>query len=781
MVKNRGVMLLYSIIVMTLLAMILAIAINQMQHGMFITKKFYAETKAEWAARTGLEYVSYKMTENPYWPFGDGISQTESFGKYQITKTLSSDKCILHGVSNQEEDLEFYIVFKNKVVNEGADCYSIAGEDFTANGSPIEYASVNSLNIKEFESAALSGDSDGLCFEVRVSENGHYTYLMPSSVYIAADGRCGAYKSVLERLICIDTSGDIDGGVYSGNNFRVDLHGKGAAFNVEQLGSGKPQIFAKNNFNIYRDFNAKYSRDFPVVKPCNIGEGTIYYGKDMVISDSSLERASAEEIGFKRKVGVNAVKMQPPLPEYPRLSWDELESKKPASLPNLDSGSYIFIPDPTSGDYNLFYFPTLCLDTLSVVPPSMTEEGEIIPNPARDVVPRYRDATFISKLEYTQEAYDKDFEGAGAKRIPPGDFARAAIGFPTPNIISWNMRQVGKTYKPIMMITSSVNLSDITVPGTSDTINGFNILALGVSDTGDKYVISPVIRPVLSFNGKFNSTSSLIQMLMGKKKAAEPVTLYTPKDSSVYIKGLLGGTGQIVTGSMAFEAGSNLETKSENHIAIYAAGDVDIKYVSARQTLMVDDFVLSAIAGETGKLDSIVNKALKATITFKDPNLPATSPQLKDSLQNVLIEYYGYSKNDARALIKNNIEVNALTSIKVEKRWLRSDKIYTVCDVPTNRYTLTLSPRAPSCFKGVIYTWGNFYADTDYGDFVMQGALVAFGGDPSYAAPGQNNRGSIILNDCTDFRIVYDPAELAQLFPPDPSSIRLNEVYTNRL
>ena len=783
MVKNKGVALLYSIILMTLLVMILAIAINQMQHGMFIVKKFYAETKAEWAARAGLEYVAYKMTEDPYWPFGGVQNQTESFGKYEIKQSHSADKCILRGISTQEKNLEFYIVFKNKVTHEGGDRYSIAGDYFTNSGSPIEYASINSLNIEKFESAASAGNSEGLCFEVKVSNNGHYKYLMPSSIYIAADGRCGAYKSVVERLICVDTSGNIEGGIYSGGSIKTELHGKGAALNVEQLGNGKPQIFAKNNVSIHRDFNAKYSRNIPEVKPCNIGEGIIYYGNDMIISDSSLERTSAEEIGFKRKVGGNAVKMQPPLPEYPRLSWDELGSKRPPSVANLDSGSYIFIPDPTSGDYNLFYFPTLCLDALAVVPSTEPMEGSVGARPEGDTIYHYKEANFLSKISCTQGAYNNNFYINGAKKIVPGDFAEANVGLSKKDIISWDMRLVGKIYKPVMMITSSVNLLDVTVPGILTKINGLNILALAIESStsgGDKYVVSH-IHPVLQFNGQFHSVREQMQMLRGENSNPDQVTLYTPKDSSVYIRGLLGGTGRIVTGSMAFEASSGLETESDNHIAIYAAGDIDVKYVSARQTStlehFVEDLVLNAIAGERGELEQIVNRVLKKRISFKDPHVSGkNNPPLTNSLLNALVDHYGYTEGDVRSLIKNNVALNSKISVEIS-----GFKTYTVCNVSANRDSLVLYSRAPSSFKGVIYTWGNFYTDADYGDFVMQGALVAFGGDPASDSPGQNGRGNITLNDCTDFRIVYDPAELAQLFPPDPSSIRLNEVYTNRL
>jgi hypothetical protein len=80
--------------------------------------------------------------------------------------------------------------------------------------------------------------------------------------------------------------------------------------------------------------------------------------------------------------------------------------------------------------------------------------------------------------------------------------------------------------------------------------------------------------------------------------------------------------------------------------------------------------------------------------------------------------------------------------------------------------------------KGVIYTWGNFNAKvgtdsndvTQWGSFSLEGALIAYGGDPA-GAPGSNGAGRIDIASKAS-HLIFNPAYLNALErAPDPGPL----------
>jgi hypothetical protein len=89
--------------------------------------------------------------------------------------------------------------------------------------------------------------------------------------------------------------------------------------------------------------------------------------------------------------------------------------------------------------------------------------------------------------------------------------------------------------------------------------------------------------------------------------------------------------------------------------------------------------------------------------------------------------------------------------------------------------------------KGVIYTWGNFTAKvglennaqvTKWGKFSLEGALVAYGGDPA-GSPGNLGGGNIYIK-ADEAKLKFDPAYLVQINqnpPPGALSQSFYAVY----
>ncbi len=764
---KKGVLLAYSLIVAALLSIFIAVAVSQMQYGVFLTKKFNAETKAYWAARAGLDYAQYKLLQDPKWPFSSAGNSNTVFGPYTVSEEhLSGDKCVI-SAKDSDGDIGFYMIFSKKLERNAADdSYSILPDGFSyapAHQSPLLYFSMNTLAVEN-----LPSEDEEERYFVRVSQkDNHCAYMMPSSVYIAADGRCGAYKCVVEKLFKMDLSGTFDGGIYAGRNIAIDLHGKGAAFNVEQLGNGRPNIFCKNNFEVFRDLTHEYRRDSPAIKPCNVGDGKIYYGNNFEIREGySTQPLSPEDIDFKRKQGVTAEKMSVPPPEFPKISWDTVAKTSAASLPAIESGTYVFVPHPVTGQYKLMHFPGIYLNPADVMGGSsefLLSQRDV----ANGVNYGYQDAKNIANLPFDAAQFEDYFQNTDYKGGKPNTATALQNLFGQQKPISWKVDYSSNVAKPRMVIDRSAELMNTEVAG--QPVSGLAVLALERNSSNTGYVFATSVRPELRVDGKAGPKS--IFSLFRPSASSDSVVLYTPKLSSVSVKGLVSGTGQFVTGNMIFEAGSELGSAKDDHIAIYSAGSVNLKYVSARKNLNVDAYVLSAIAGLYGRIDSMVDAALLKQVSYQDPGDGKT----KTGELKLVLESFGYSVSDARDLVKNTVSVNA------ERTGNLIDLLLGYYRIPSPASALKKYPRSPSCFKGVIYTWGSFYADTDYGDFNLQGAIVAFGADPVSGEPGAANAGDIRVNDCTNFKIIYDPMELSQFIKPDDNSVKINKVYMNRL
>lgn len=91
--------------------------------------------------------------------------------------------------------------------------------------------------------------------------------------------------------------------------------------------------------------------------------------------------------------------------------------------------------------------------------------------------------------------------------------------------------------------------------------------------------------------------------------------------------------------------------------------------------------------------------------------------------------------------------------------------------------------------KGVVYTWGNLQTKmghedvNDWGNFALEGALVAYGGQPGTAeepgAPGSGEGGRVELR-AASAHLTFDPAYLMGLMGTPPSNLEMTRSLWNR-
>ncbi len=224
MKNKKGILLIYVLFISVLISIFLLTAVGNMNNSFLLTNKFNGETKAYWAAETGFQYCEYKLKDNLGWPFlTNKGNTTENFGKFTI-KTSKEDNgngYYVHGKSNDEE--EFCIYFSKNKHNESS-AISIVPDTFPSEPKGLSYCSYTS--IKESDITNLSNgttnNTDVSSEEIIVSKSPtkYKALINPLGIYIVSDGRYGAYRSVVEKMLIADNSSGLNAGIYAGTGNR---------------------------------------------------------------------------------------------------------------------------------------------------------------------------------------------------------------------------------------------------------------------------------------------------------------------------------------------------------------------------------------------------------------------------------------------------------------------------------------------------------------------------------------------------------------------------------
>ena len=377
--KKKGVFLVYVLFTAVLISVFLITAVSDMHNSFFITKKFNGDNKAYWAAEAGIQYCEYKLKSDLGWPFFTASKTsitstgTEQFGKFQVTSSLkdNGNGYYVHGTCEEEAE-EFCVYFSKNVQKttlNGEDVNNIVPNEFPSEPSNLSYCSYTS--IKETDESNNTDDEfkdviySKLNFIVSKEPTTYRAIITSPGVYIVSDGRCGMYRSVVEKMLIADYNNKCGGGLYAGGDVKINLSGNNSNFRVSQTSNSKPEIYCKKDMELLRQYFNNGSKDITKYAfPCSIINGTIYFGENFDINDQILnysKNIKSTDINgqdkFLKENGVNLDQYTNATDgQFPKLTWENIEKlkDKQEDITTIKSGTYVAIYESSLKSYSLF-------------------------------------------------------------------------------------------------------------------------------------------------------------------------------------------------------------------------------------------------------------------------------------------------------------------------------------------------------------------------------------------------------------------------------------------
>ncbi|GEM_PF-1085053 len=455
----------------------------------------------------------------------------------------------------------------------------------------------------------------------------------------------------------------------------------------------------------------------------DLSNGKAYALNQIQINGMQVTPQNESDFGMDVKLGVDSSS------SFPSLLWDDMITKygdpeNPASsyAARIKAGTYAFVESKsTAGVYDLVYYDR-----------DYSEDFQ----PTSDGLPVKQNKASL-------------FTGSGLKVANDGGSLR-----------SYQLE---------------INMQGPTAVESSETCTSMALAAYDWDGSSSSYTSSAKGRPSI----KLNASSS------------KDITTTFCTGGKITVKGELSGTGALVAGGdVNFEGRSQLNPDASTGLAIYAKGDININRItSAGSSVEPNPYLCTAFSkfitshGETvGNVNSATYSIVHTRITDSEQHGHGWGSFFGNHLHDVLRREYNYGLEETQALVlklfqKNSTEHNETLTDGMGKPYSRTT------------YTLT-NPSSPdwksieykdSIITGAIYTWKNFHADLAGESLLLQGALVAYGGDPQNHHPGEEaGSGQISIQNGKDITVMYDPNYIGFLAQKS-SDFKLKRVMLNIL
>lgn len=316
MYRKKGVVLLITLCLMVIMGVLLMGVVKSLGNNIFFTKKTAMEIKSYWAAKAGLEYANTMLAKNAKWPSGGVASDTR--GGFTISLG-DGEAYIVKGEDNETGTL-FYIPF-----------YKTFGTGVVGSVANL------GLNYYSFNNTGKDGEKpvERRDFVVSPLEQRKVTIPM-HGVYVASEGRTGAFKCNLEELLSITTqsvSGS-SGAIYAVNGINATNLGKPLKIQMKTNGvnvASGASIVSKGAINI--------SCAVTDESPLDLAGGHLYVGTNATLNGSSI---SPRSIVNKYSIAVlNSASIK--APDFPD------PKKEGVSIP---SGTFAWVQLPSSAEEN---------------------------------------------------------------------------------------------------------------------------------------------------------------------------------------------------------------------------------------------------------------------------------------------------------------------------------------------------------------------------------------------------------------------------------------------
>ena len=327
---KKGILLIYVLMLTAFIVILLTAAVFQLQNTVFLINKAELESKARWAALSGLEYAEAKLNQNSLnWPIKDGVF---NYGGFKITETVYSDYTLVHGVLDGGED-EFYIVFVHNLSNPNDFCPS----------NPVQVSgklvSIHSHNSKISNPIASLKDAPALPSGIITtckSPEHKLKCFANANIYIGVEGRSRNCRVFAERLYKGSNERETYSAAIFADTVSANIAGKIA---ISKNGGRKPAVVALRGISISGD-NGK--------EPDRFGNGPILLQNGAIFTDGTCTAnglliqtgylQNMMRYGFRVERADNVK-----YPEKLLKPEDQPDSVKPADLPQMPPGNYAFM------------------------------------------------------------------------------------------------------------------------------------------------------------------------------------------------------------------------------------------------------------------------------------------------------------------------------------------------------------------------------------------------------------------------------------------------------
>ncbi len=747
LLAKRGIMILYTLIVVSMLIILLTASMTQMQHSTFLTNKLEAETRAYWAAMAGLEYAQARIDGDIKWPSADTL-YSGGVGNYDISEKYIAGCLVVHGVCREKDD-EFYIAFGKSVSGNSIVPSPLPADE---SGKPLKLYSFNGINPADGKSSIAD-------MFLEISKIPSHVVQMPKAggVYIAVEGRNRNYVCNLEKIFQARLGADkYSAALYVGKEFDGYIRGK---FAVSDNGGRNPNVITVDGFTIQSSSplegaNALNDID-TAAPPDNLGNGPVsmhggaIFTKKPTISLNSVKLVTGNPANLRNY----GVRVEPAGSiELPKITIPQ----PAASSVYLPGGNYTFVERPKS------------------LPSPFEDLCQRLNLPSFDYTPKKSNISAVGEKDYEFMYFPTDFspnsftvekfqkgrimvviddilkklEGSGGGILgavvdvltQPVQWPIEAYRKVIKNELNGEMFEIdnGKSkfyaFKPNDKPLNKNALSESPFKIRND------MLAMTITDnvqvsSGDFVFATSEVDMNNYSSGKYRqAVYARSSVMLGEKNVKDRVMLYS--DASIDIKGFLAGKGEVVgKNNISIEAGGKLDAEGENEIAMFAHNDLNIKYVSA------------TFAKYYAPHD-VRDAAQKVPLPFDLANLPEiSSKKYKDYVKNLLSQTVSSGKT-LKEMLKS-YGITSETGYNTPETYIYELMSRDPASLnPVSGQVSESSAYSPfvptSNIRGVLYAKNNIVIEPSQGDVSLEGIVVC--------------EGSMKVYDANNFSIRYDPS-----------------------
>lgn len=728
--SRRGALLIVSLFFVLLVAMFVSASLLLGRGGQFAGAQSEAGESAEMAARSGIQYCLARLVENPAWR-GDGNARVVD------TPSLiaEEDNGNVIGLITQDGRVSQFRVRFNYQDDAQGNADGLPDPNLVIDH---EWVSVNNLLNNGLFGLPLA---DGPGYSVQNSSP-RRAQIPAHTVALVVEGRAGpglrdfnpnvlsaapagsVYSRVLETTYRIDSILGLDAGTQAGGSIQARFQDNTGALTVNSADSEQTaRVRSKGHVSVRTydgSSNARYVSDDGEVMTAD-GALTANY-------DSAAINVATED----------------PAAGFYELQWDEIR-RAGTGDETLAAGIYVWWDDGS-----LHYYDRSYDDYVTFITANPTDGGTVVDpsnlSQAFEVDLANRTMTVRQDLLIAPTANGtRDFAvipRSGAQEEPDSAAASQQLSVQYPSSVSSAVAY----YNQMQDYNMALHALLIQIAPQGGNFNGSQGGSISWYPQQPYIVINggQYLEDFFGGSDTFQAAGGVVNPLYANLVQGQEFSLD-------------------VTGLNSFL--TQQQQQGQVQVLSPAPGAIDLGSIT--DDLNVTDLELhfKPAEGESAVLSSSGNVRIGAGVFGTGGSIT--------------------SEGDIRI-------VGARTDLAANPNGAQGVNLYAQGDIILS--ALAPDPNNPGNFvyhdfdlKGVIYTWSNFSAQLGYqgndvsrwGSLNIEGALVAYGGDPSEDEPGANGGGVIDLV-AGSANVTFDPGYLAGL-QENPTPSPLDRLYWNRL